>query len=186
MSNSISQKAYNKAHGLPESWRPPQYLGPKRDVPPALTPKGIRVRHNGFKGQKHPEFMEKIRARVILSRVDEIWKEVRDYLANENPYKLEPPRIKKLKGLPDNLPGICIEPSIWWAEAYGMYFGGLYYPMQGGISVAVWYKPVTAGAGIINWESILRHEFQHLALQWAGANMYLADGYAESVKVQDV
>lgn len=176
---SSAQRAYNKAHGLPASWTPPEFLGPANSAASLVkTPGGIRVRHNGFKSAKKPEFKQGIRARVILENVDAIWKEVRRYLSEDNPYKLEPPVRAKLRKLPGGLPSVSVEPSIWWSEPHGFYLGGVFLPDQGGIRVTVWYKSTLNGS-LVNWETLLHHEFQHLALQWAGANMWLPDGYGE-------
>lgn len=175
MSNSAAQKAYNKSIGLPGNWVPKQYLGPGNpSAPPAKTPGGIFVRHCGFKGKRKPEWLEGHRARVVMDIVDAVWSEAKNYIVNGNPYNLLPKHLENVRKLTVK-PGVAIRPSIWWSEPHGFYVGGLYHPENSGCEVAVWYKSELNG-GITDWANLLHHEFQHFALHWAGANMWLPDG----------
>jgi len=158
--NVTPQALFNKSAGLPANWTPPQYFGAARGNALKKTPKGIIVYTRGFDGLDIPIEKEKLPARVILARIDELWAQVRADLSSDFEKRLSKAEKEAVKTLKDHYPVVYIEPSIWWDEGNGCYVGGLT-PKQNTVQAVVWYRSVTNATDKKSWDPVLRWEFQN-------------------------
>lgn len=159
--------AANRKLGLPDDFVPPEYFGPARPGPTLLTPLGIQVCTNGFERDDIPIEREGLKARVVLSRIDELWAAVRHDLLitmDSRFSSLTPEQRNRIVNLSNSYPNVVIKPSIWFEAVTN--FGGTY---VGGLTIAnianatVWYKS-TINGGVSNWEGFVKWEFYNVAL----------------------
>lgn len=161
-----AQQAVNMRYNLPPNWTPRKYVGPARELDVAKrTPKGIVVYTRGFDRIDIPEFRapsRKVRLRVSLPVIDEIWEQVRKTFVTGRipgyPSFLRSDR-EAVEKLPDTLPVIVFRPTIWFDPKMRAYLSS---KVRKGhyVDVVVYYRSVTTGIETM-WEDLLRTEFRN-------------------------
>lgn len=174
----LKKPKWIRRHLVPGRWEPKEHLGPARmDDPFRTTPGGIPVSTHGFDREDIPLIKagrhgDEMRARVVLSDIDDIWDFTRKHLVLDNALPLSPEERRIIEDLPDDYPVVDIAPTIWWGGNDVGWLSSLV-DSNKNVMVTVWYESESDGEGrdgyaFTNWSRLLHKEFSRVCFLACG------------------